>query len=142
MAKARDVMHLGADCIDQNETLAAAAELMRDLHVGALPICGPDNRLHGIITDRDIVVNVIAEGLDPQMTTAGELAKGTPIWVDVDADTDEVIRVMTESAVRRVPVLEEHQLVGVISEADLAVSLSDDKMKQFAESIYSAPPNS
>jgi CBS domain-containing protein len=142
MTKARDVMHLGADCVDQNETLAAAAELMRDLHVGALPICGPDNRLHGIITDRDIVVNVIAEGLDPQMTTAGEMAQGTPIWVDVEADTDEVLRVMTDSAVRRVPVLEEHQLVGVISEADLAVSLPDAKVKQFTESIYSAPPNS
>ena len=118
MTKARDVMHLGADCIDQNESLAAAAELMRDLHVGALPICGPDNRLHGIITDRDIVVNIIAEGLDPQMTTAGEMARGTPIWVDVEADSDDVLRVMESSAIRRVPVLEEHQLVGMISEAD------------------------
>src|SRR5258705_11573682 len=142
MTKARDVMHLGADCIDQNESLAAAAELMRDLHVGALPICGPDNRLHGIITDRDIVVNIIAEGLDPQMTTAGEMARGTPIWVDVEADSDDVLRVMESSAIRRVPVLEEHQLVGMISEADLAVSLDDAKVKQFASSIYSAPPNS
>jgi CBS domain-containing protein len=142
MNKARDVMHLGADCIDQNETLAAAAELMRDLHVGALPICGPDNRLHGIITDRDIVVNVIAEGLDPQMTTAGEMAQGTPVWVDIDADTDEVLRVMEESSIRRVPVLEEHQVVGMISEADLAVTLDDAKLKQFAASVYSAPPNS
>jgi len=141
MNKARDIMHLGADCIDQNETLAAAAELMRDLHVGALPICGPDNRLHGIITDRDIVVNVIAEGLDPQMTTAGEMAQGTPVWVDVDTDTNEVLRVMEESSIRRVPVLEEHQVVGMISEADLAVTLDDAKLKQFAASVYSAPPN-
>jgi CBS domain-containing protein len=135
-------MHMGADCIDQNETLAAAAEMMRDLHVGALPICGSDNRLHGIITDRDIVVNVIAEGLDPQIMTAGEMAQGTPIWVDVDDDADEVLRVMTESAIRRVPVMEEHQVVGMISEADLAVSLDQAQVKQFAESIYSAPPNS
>jgi CBS domain-containing protein len=133
---------MGADCIDQNETLAAAAEMMRDLHVGALPICGSDNRLHGIITDRDIVVNVIAEGLDPQIMTAGEMAQGTPIWVDVDDDADEVLRVMTESAIRRVPVMEEHQVVGMISEADLAVSLDQAQVKQFAESIYSAPPNS
>ena len=142
MSTARDVMHMGADCIDQNETLAAAAEMMRDLHVGALPICGSDNRLHGIITDRDIVVNVIAEGLDPQIMTAGEMAQGTPIWVDVDDDADEVLRVMTESAIRRVPVMEEHQVVGMISEADLAVSLDDAHVKQFAASIYSAPPNS
>jgi CBS domain-containing protein len=133
---------MGADCVDQNETLAAAAEMMRDLHVGALPICGPDNRLHGIITDRDIVVNVIAEGLDPQMMTAGEMAQGTPIWVDVDDDADEVLRVMTGASVRRVPVMEEHQVVGMISEADLAVNLDEAHVKQFAESIYSAPPNS
>jgi CBS domain-containing protein len=135
-------MHLGADCVDQNETLAAAAELMRDLHVGALPICGPDNRLHGIITDRDIVVSVIAEGLDPQMTTAGEMAQGTPIWVDVEADADDVLRVMTESSIRRVPVMEEHQLVGMISEADLATHLDEHRVNQFTSSIYSAPPNS
>jgi CBS domain-containing protein len=135
-------MHLGADCIDQNETLAAASELMRDLHVGSLPICGPDNRLHGIITDRDIVVNVVAEGLDPQLTTAGEMAQGTPIWVDVEADTDEVLRTMTDASIRRVPVLEEHQVVGMISEADLVTGLPDAKVKQFASSIYSAAPNS
>jgi CBS domain-containing protein len=142
MSTARDVMHLGAECIDQNDTLATAGEMMRDLHVGALPICGPDNRLHGIITDRDIVVKCIAEGFDPQTMTAAEMAQGTPIWVDVDDDSDEVLRVMTESAVRRVPVMDNHQLVGMISEADLAVSLDDAHVKQFAASIYSAPPNS
>jgi CBS domain-containing protein len=142
MSTARDVMHLGAECIDENETLATAAEMMRDLHVGALPICGPDNRLHGIITDRDIVVHCIAEGLNPQSVTAREMAQGTPIWVDVDDDTSEVLRVMTDSRIRRVPVMEDKQLVGMISEADLAVSLNDRQIKQFAEGLYSAPPNS
>lgn len=141
MSTARDVMHLGAECINQDDTLAKAAEMMRDLHVGALPICGRDNRLHGIITDRDIVVTCIAEGLDPQVMTAGEMARGTPIWVDVNDGTDDVLRTMTESAIRRVPVLEEHRVVGMISEADLAVSLDDAHVKQFAASIYSAPPN-
>jgi CBS domain-containing protein len=141
MSTARDVMHLGAECINQDDTLAKAAEMMRDLHVGALPICGRDNRLHGIITDRDIVVACIAEGLDPQIMTAGEMARGTPIWVDVNDGTDDVLRTMTESAIRRVPVLEEHRVVGMISEADLAVSLDDAHVKQFAASIYSAPPN-
>lgn len=141
MSTARDVMHLGVDCIDQNETLATAAEMMRDLHVGALPICGPDNRLHGIITDRDIVVSCIAEGHDPQTMNARELAQGTPIWVDVDDDAEDVIRVMTDSGIRRVPVMEDKQLVGMISEADLAV-LDEAKVKQFAAGIYGSPPNS
>jgi CBS domain-containing protein len=141
MTTARDVMHLGADCIDQSETLAAAAEMMRDLHVGALPICGADDRLHGIITDRDIVVNVIAEGLDPQMMTVGEMAQGTPIWVDVNDDAEHVVQVMSDSAIRRVPVMENRQVVGMISEADLALSMDESQVKQFATSIYGAPPN-
>ena len=69
MSKARDVMHIGATCIGENGTLSRAAEMMRDMHIGALPICGEDGRLQGIITDRDIVVRGIAEGYDPDVTT-------------------------------------------------------------------------
>lgn len=142
MTKARDIMHIGATCIGENGTLSRAAEMMRDLHVGALPICGEDGRLHGMITDRDIVVRAIAEGYDPDIATAADLAEGTPIWVDADADADEIIEIMVEAGVRRVPVLEDHRLVGVISEANLAQSLPDDQLKRFSEAIYSAAPNS
>jgi CBS domain-containing protein len=142
MSTARDIMHLGAECIGENETLAAAAQKMRDLHVGALPICGQDNRLHGIITDRDIVVHCVAAGQDPVTMTAGQLARSTPIWVDVNADASEVLNTMTEHDIRRVPVLEGHQLVGMISEADLATHLEEHQLSQFASALYSAPPNS
>lgn len=142
MSTARDIMHMGAECIGENETLAAAAQRMRELHVGALPICGQDNRLHGIITDRDIVTQCVAAGRDPFTTTAGQLARGTPIWVDVNADAAEVVSAMTEHQVRRVPVLDEHQLVGMISEADLATHLDEHQVSQFASALYSAPPNS
>jgi CBS domain-containing protein len=142
MSKARDVMHLGAECVGQDGTLARAAQMMRDMHVGALPICGSDNRLHGIITDRDIVVRCIAAGHDPTTMTCGQLARGTPIWVDVDAEADEVLDLMIESGVRRVPVLEERRLVGMISEADLAQRLDQRQIAHFAEAIYSSPPNS
>lgn len=141
MSTARDIMHMGAECIGENETLTAAAQKMRELHVGALPICGQDNRLHGIITDRDIVVDCIAAGQDPFAMTAGQLAHGTPIWVDVNADATEVMNAMTEHEIRRVPVLEEHQLVGMISEADLATHLDEHQVSEFASAIYSAPPN-
>lgn len=142
MSKARDIMHRGAECIDESETLETAAQKMRQLHVGALPICGADDRLHGIITDRDIVVRVIAEGRDPRTTTAGSLARGTPVWVDAEADEGEVLRLMEEHKIRRVPVLEDMRLVGMISEADLATQLGIKKVAQFAEAVYSAPPNS
>lgn len=141
MGKAREVMHAGAECIGENGTLSRAAEMMRDLHVGALPICGEDGRLHGIITDRDIVVQAIAEGFDPDTATAGDLARGTPIWVDANADTDEVLDLMIESGIRRLPVIEDQRLVGMISEADLAQHLPEEQLKRFSEAVYSAPPN-
>jgi CBS domain-containing protein len=135
-------MHIGAECIGENGTLSRAAEMMRDLHVGALPICGEDGRLHGIITDRDIVVRAIAEGYDPDTATASDLARGTPIWVDAEAGTDEVLALMMESGIRRIPVIEDQRLIGMISEADLALHLPDAQMKQFTEAVYGAPPNS
>jgi CBS domain-containing protein len=140
--RARDVMHMGAECIGADGTLAQAAQMMRDMHVGALPICGPDNRLQGIITDRDIVVRCVAAGYDPATLTASDLARGTPIWVDADADTDEVLDLMIDSGVRRVPVIEDHSLVGMISEADLAVQLDQAQLKRFSGSLYALPPNS
>lgn len=141
MSKAREVMHPGATCIGENGTLTRAAEMMRDMHVGALPICGEDGRLHGMLTDRDIVVRAIAEGYDPDVAVAGDFSQGAPVWVDADADTDEVIEIMVEAGIRRVPVLEDKRLVGVISERDLAQTLSDDQLKRFSEALYSAAPN-
>jgi len=140
MSKAREIMHAGADCVNEDQTLADAARMMRDMHVGALPICGADDRLAGIITDRDIVVRCIAQGGDPQRVTARELAQGTPVWIDADADDSEVLRVMQENKIRRVPVLERRQLVGMITEADLATHLDEHQLSQFAETIYGSPP--
>ncbi|GAA4435467.1 CBS domain-containing protein [Phytohabitans houttuyneae] len=142
MSTARDIMHAGAECISEDETLANAARMMRDMRVGALPICGKDDRLHGIITDRDIVIRCIAEGGDPRKMTAREMAQGTPIWVDVDADQDEVLRLMESNKIRRLPVMEGQRIVGMISEADLAVHLDEHRLHHFAESIYSAQPTS
>ncbi|MFS8478841.1 MAG: CBS domain-containing protein [Micromonosporaceae bacterium] len=139
--KARDIMHPGAECIGEQETIEMAARKMRDMRVGALPICGMDDRLHGIITDRDIVIRGIAEGKDPSTTMAGELAQGTPVWVDADADEKEVLKLMEEHKIRRLPVIENHRLVGMISEADLATHLEGKKVAQFAGAVYSAPPN-
>lgn len=141
MAVAREIMHRGAECIGEGDTLVAAARRMRDLQVGALPICGADDRLHGIITDRDIVVRVVAEGRDPATVTARELADGTPVWVDAGADHGEVLRLLAQHRIRRLPVIEDHRLVGMISEADVATHLSEPEVAEFARAVYSAPPN-
>jgi len=141
MTTAREIMHQGVECVKEGDTLAAAAGRMRELQVGALPICGPDDRLHGILTDRDIVVRAVAQGRDPQTTTVRELANGTPIWVDANASVQDAIRMMTDHKIRRLPVIEDHHLVGMITEADLARNCSQREVEQFATAVYSAPPS-
>jgi CBS domain-containing protein len=129
-------MNPGAQCIPAHETLDRAAQLMRELNVGALPICGADDRLQGIITDRDIVLKCVAEGRDPSKVSAGDLAMGL-VWVKADATADEVLAKMEQHQIRRLPVIEDHRIVGMISEADLARSLNDTRLATFVHSIYS-----
>ncbi|MFD5555819.1 CBS domain-containing protein [Streptomyces sp. NPDC059578] len=136
MTTAGDIMHRGAQWIPAHETLDRAAQLMRDLGVGALPIADADERLCGILTDRDIVIECVAMGHDPAKVTAGDLAQGTPRWVDAGADVDEVLNEMQGHQIRRLPVLEDKRLVGMISEADLAGHLSDEQIAHWVESVY------
>ncbi len=140
MTTAKQMMHMGVECVPATETLDRAAQMMRDMQVGSLPICGTDDKLKGILTDRDIVVKCIAHGKDPSKVTAGEMAEGHPIWVDAKADEDEVLQVMEQHLIRRVPVMENKKLVGMISEADLAQHLSDEKLHHFVSTITAAPP--
>lgn len=135
MTTAREIMHTGANCVQETESLLDAARRMSELDVGALPICGPDDRLHGIITDRDIVVKCLAKGKDPQRMTAGHLAQGKPVTVDAGADSEEVLRTMQDHRIRRVPVIDDHRLVGMISEADLARHLPEERVGHFVEEI-------
>ncbi|MFZ2178699.1 MAG: CBS domain-containing protein [Rhodococcus sp. (in: high G+C Gram-positive bacteria)] len=135
MTSARDIMHTGATCIGEHDTLTAAAQRMRELDVGALPICGDDDHLHGIITDRDIVIKCLAAGKDPATMTASELAQGTTYHVDADATVEEALTVMEEHQVRRLPVIDNHRLVGMISEADIARNLPEHAVGQFVEAI-------
>ena len=137
MTTARDVMHEGTTCIGEHETLTAAAQHMRELGVGALPICGDDDRLHGMITDRDIVIKCLAAGKDPSTLTAGEIAQGSTYHVSADASVQEMLMVMEEHQVRRLPVIDDHRLVGIVSEADIARHLPEHEVAQFVKMICS-----
>ena len=135
MATARDIMTGGVECVGENETLADAARKMRDLDVGSLPICGEDNRLKGMLTDRDIVVRCLAEGRDPASTRAGELAQGEPVTIGADDPVEEILRTMSQYRVRRLPVIDGHDLVGVVSQADVARNLPEDRVGDLVEAI-------
>ncbi|MCV7221511.1 CBS domain-containing protein [Mycolicibacterium elephantis] len=135
MTTVREIMHTGATCVDEHETLTAAAQKMRDQGIGALPICGDDERLKGMLTDRDIVVRGIAAGRDPNTTTVGELAQGYIYRVDADASVEEMLNIMEEHQVRRLAVMDDDRLVGIVSEADVARHLPEHMVAQYAKSI-------
>ena len=137
MTTARDIMNAGVTCVGEHETLSAAAQHMREHDIGALPICGDDDRLHGMLTDRDIVVKGLAAGLDPDTTTAGELARDSVYYVDADASIQEMLSVMEEHQVRRLPVIEEHRLIGIVTEANIARHLPEHAVVQFVKTICS-----
>jgi CBS domain-containing protein len=135
MASARDIITGGAECIGENETLVEAARKMRDLDVGSLPICGEDNRLKGMVTDRDIVLKCVAEGGDPSSMRARELATGKPITVGADDPVEEVLRTMSQHKVRRLPVIDGHDLIGMVSQADVARHVPEGKVGDLVEAI-------
>jgi CBS domain-containing protein len=139
MTTAREIMTGGVECARTSDTLVDAARLMRDLGVGALPICGDDDRLAGMITDRDIVVHCVAEGGDPSSTNVGSLAEGKPVTIGADDSLEETLRTMSEHQVRRLPVIDGHQLVGIVSQADVARNLPDELVGDLVAAISSGP---
>ena len=139
---ARDVMTPDADCVGENETLLDAARKLADRGYGAMPICGEDNRLKGMLTDRDIVVKCIAEGGDPSSTKVSELAEGKPVTIGADDSVEETLSTMKQYGVRRLPVIDGHDLVGIVSQADVARNLPEDKLGDLVEAISTAPSNS
>lgn len=135
---ARDLMSAGVQCVGEHESLLDAARMMRDQQVGCVPICGDDNRLKGLITDRDIVISCVAEGKDPAATEAGSHA-GKLHWIAADADAREALEIMERHRIKRLPVIDVadgHRLCGMITEADLARNLTDAQIAEFATTVY------
>ncbi|WP_174248666.1 CBS domain-containing protein [Streptomyces hundungensis] len=137
MTTAREIMTSGAECIGERDSVLDAARKLAELDVGALPICGIDERLKGMLTDRDIVVKVLAKGKDPAKTQAGELAQGEAVTIGADDDAEEILRTMATHKVRRLPVIDGHQLVGIVAQADVARALPDIKVGDLLEALSS-----
>ena len=135
MPTAREIMTPDVTCVGEKETLADAARKMADLGVGALPICGEDNRLKGMLTDRDIVVKALAKGRTPGDSPAGEFAEGKPVTIGADDDANEILRTMGQYKVRRLPVIDGHQLVGIVAVADVARALPDRPVGDLIDAI-------
>ncbi|MFI6458658.1 CBS domain-containing protein [Streptosporangium amethystogenes] len=135
MSTAREIMTPEAECVNAEETVQDAAEKMARLGVGALPICGTDNRLKGMITDRDIVVKVLAQGKEPRSCKAGELAQGEAVTIGADDDAREILNTMASHKVRRLPVIDGHTLVGMVALADVAHALPDAPVGELVSAL-------
>lgn len=123
--------------LSEHHTVAEAARMMRDLGVGALPVCGDDDRLHGVITEQDVVRRCVAEGVDPATRTAAELIRGKPRLVPETMSGAEVGRVMAAFRIWRVPDASEDEktLVAMLTEADTARHLSPGRLDELVRSI-------
>lgn len=115
-----DLMTTGVESISPADSVADAARMMRDLDVGALPICDAAGNLTGMVTDRDVVVRCVAEGIDPATVPVGDLTAGTPILIESDQGAEAALRAMARHRVRRLPVIEGNALVGIVAQADVA----------------------
>ena len=134
MAKSvRDAMTENPRSIGASASVVEAARLMRDEHIGSLPITD-DEELVGMITDRDITTRVVAEAADPKMTSVGDVVSRDLISVEPDEDLEEAVQLMASHQVRRLPVVENGRLVGIVAQADIALK-DNDKTAQLVEAI-------
>lgn len=132
--KARDIMTPNAEYIDANETIENVARRLASEDIGAMPICEGDH-LRGMVTDRDIVTKVIAQGRNPAEVRAAELETGNPVTIGADDSIEEAAETMAQHKVRRLPVIDGHKLIGMVSQADLVKALPPDKATQMLQSI-------
>jgi CBS domain-containing protein len=142
MPTAREIMTPDVEWVTADVPVAEVARRMANGDVGGLPVCDGTGHLVGMVTDRDLVVKVVAQGRDPGSVTVGELVD-VPEAVTIGADdsADEAIRTMKDHGVRRLPVIDGDRLVGIVSQADIARALPDAKVADLVGGISEAPPN-
>jgi CBS domain-containing protein len=132
--KVRDAMTPGVRSVAPTDSLTDAAAGMRDEDVGSLPVVEGD-RVVGIITDRDIVVRAVAEGADSRTVKVGDVSSGDPVTVGPDEDLDDALELMAHHRVRRLPVVEDGRLVGVVAQADVALAAKEKDSGRMLEEI-------
>lgn len=132
---AREIMTSDVAHLREDDSVVVAAERMAELGVGSLPICASDEHLVGMVTDRDIVVDVIAKGQDPSSVRVGQMAQGEAVTIGADDSLEEARRVMAEHQVRRLPVIDGRRLVGIISQKDVAEDSGDAATGEMVERI-------
>lgn len=118
--KVKDIMTSSVQTVEENDSLVKAAQLMKNEHIGSVPVKGTNNRIVGMVTDRDIVLKSIAEGRDPHQITCKEIMSTEIVACSPTMEVDEVAQMMAQHQIRRVPVIENNTPIGIVSLGDLA----------------------
>lgn len=133
-----EIMTKDVQCMESSATVREIASKMKELDTGAIPICQND-RLVGMVTDRDIVLKTLADGADPGSAKASDIMTGPIVYCLEDQDVEDAARIMEEMQIRRLPVLsDEKRLVGILSLGDVATrgtseALSGEVLKKVSE---------
>jgi len=130
----RDAMTESPRSIAASASVVEAARLMREEHIGSLPIT-EDEELVGMITDRDLATRVVAEAADPKTMSVGDVYSRDLVSVEPDNDLDQALQLMARHQVRRLPVVENGRLVGIVAQADIALRANETKTGQLVEAI-------
>ena len=140
--KAQDIMSKNPTCVTPDTTLADAARLMKNENIGIVPVVESTSsrRLIGVVTDRDIAIRAVAEGRDGVTTSVGHVMSANVRTTTVDKSVDDVMDLMGEEQVRRVPVVDDRGvLVGIISQADIVLNAKDNKRAEKTVEQISRP---
>jgi CBS domain-containing protein len=130
----REVMTPRPETIQADRPVADAAKLMKEADAGMIPVMDNGNLL-GTVTDRDIAIRIVAEGKDPQATLVREIASTDIITIEPDRDLEDALRLMAKHQVRRLPVVEDGRLVGVLAQADVAREGNEQEVGHTVEEI-------
>jgi CBS domain-containing protein len=140
MAKlVRDAMTPNPRTIQRDVSVVEAAKIMEEADVGSIPVVDADEILLGMVTDRDIALRVVAAGKDPRMTTVGEIATNNVSPAYPDEPLDEALDQMAYRQVRRLPVIEDDRVVGILAQADMVHELKDKQAGRLVDEISHEP---
>ena len=138
----REIMTPNPRIVKVDESVDRIARVLADEKIGAVVVCNDERRLQGMITDRDLAVEVVAKDRDPHSTRAAELVNGREVvTIGADDDIDEAIDTMKAHAVRRLPVIDGNEVIGIVSQADIARVAKDKQVGRLVETISDSPDN-
>lgn len=121
--KVKDIMTTPALYALENESVFHIAKLMKENDVGAIPVCDREGKIIGVVTDRDIIIRAVGKGLNPVSVSAKEIMSADVTVISPMTDLDDAFDIMSEIKIRRLPVVENSKLVGMLSLGDLSQSL-------------------